>query len=102
MLEVNYTPSFTTDTPLDKTIKLNLIRDTIELMNITSKARKKIQTENKEILMKRMLSGKKQKLTQEEKDLLLKDAQSKRDKWEDKHLGGFEKIYPIKGSEKYN
>lgn len=86
---MNYTPSFTTDTPLDKTIKLNLIRDTIELMNITSKARKKIQTENKEILMKRMLSGKKQKLTQEEKDLLLKDAQAKRDKWEDKHLGGF-------------
>lgn len=29
VLEVNYTPSFTTDTPLDKTIKLNLIRDTI-------------------------------------------------------------------------
>ena len=71
-------------------------------MNITSKARKKIQAEGKETLMKRMLSGKKQKLTQEEKDALIKDAQAKRDKWENKHLGGFEKIYPAEGSEKYD
>lgn len=34
LLEVNHTPSFTTDTPLDKTIKKNLIVDTLTLMNI--------------------------------------------------------------------
>ena len=52
--------------------------------------------------MKRMLSGKKQKLTQQEKDQLVKDAQAKRDKWEDKHLGGFEKIYPAIRYQKYD
>lgn len=34
LLEVNHTPSFSTDTPLDKTIKKGLIRDTLLLMDI--------------------------------------------------------------------
>ena len=40
LLEVNHTPSFTTDTPLDEFIKKNLISDSLILMNInpTSKA----------------------------------------------------------------
>lgn len=36
-----------------------------------------------------MLSGKRQKLTAEEREQLVADAQKKRDRWEDKHLGGF-------------
>lgn len=39
ILEVNYTPSFTTDTPLDTLIKENLIKDTLILMNITNKVK---------------------------------------------------------------
>ena len=35
LLEVNHTPSFTTDTPLDHKIKYNLIKDTLTLMNVT-------------------------------------------------------------------
>lgn len=40
LLEVNHTPSFTTDTPLDHKIKFNLIKDTLKLMNIN------VQTKN--------------------------------------------------------
>jgi tubulin polyglutamylase TTLL6/13 len=36
LLEVNHTPSFVTDTPLDEAIKGSLIRDTLQLMNITT------------------------------------------------------------------
>jgi tubulin polyglutamylase TTLL6/13 len=39
VLEVNYTPSFTTDTPLDLEIKKNLIHDALVLMNMTTKAK---------------------------------------------------------------
>lgn len=39
LLEVNHTPSFTTDTPLDSLIKRNLIYDTLKLMNVTVKNR---------------------------------------------------------------
>lgn len=35
LLEINYTPSFTTDTPLDRFIKKNLITDTLNLVNAT-------------------------------------------------------------------
>lgn len=34
LLEINYTPSFTADTPLDKYIKKNLVIDSLNLMNI--------------------------------------------------------------------
>ena len=34
LLEINYTPSFSTDTPLDLNIKKNLIKDTIVLMQL--------------------------------------------------------------------
>ena len=34
LLEVNHTPSFTTDTPLDHKIKFNLIKDSLKLMNV--------------------------------------------------------------------
>jgi tubulin polyglutamylase TTLL6/13 len=35
LLEINYTPSFTADTPLDRYIKKSLITDTLNLVNAT-------------------------------------------------------------------
>lgn len=35
LIEVNYTPSFTADTPLDRYIKKKLIDDTLVLVNVT-------------------------------------------------------------------
>lgn len=40
LLEVNHTPSFTTDTPLDYQIKRNLILDTLILINMKWKTKK--------------------------------------------------------------
>lgn len=42
VLEVNHTPSFSTDTPLDYTIKFNLIKDTLLLLNINEQTKKKL------------------------------------------------------------
>lgn len=42
LLEVNHTPSFTTDTPLDSFIKKNLIKDAISIMNINVKTKNEI------------------------------------------------------------
>lgn len=39
LIEINHTPSFTADTPLDELIKSNLIRDTVILMNVTAESR---------------------------------------------------------------
>jgi tubulin polyglutamylase TTLL6/13 len=42
LLEVNHTPSFTTDTPLDHKIKKGLIKDTLVLMNINLKKKNEL------------------------------------------------------------
>lgn len=36
LLEVNHTPSFSTDTPLDRKIKKAIVSDTIRLLNLSS------------------------------------------------------------------
>ena len=40
VLEVNHTPSFATETPLDHHIKHSLIKDTLNLLNINLDTRK--------------------------------------------------------------
>ena len=42
LLEVNHSPSFTTDSPLDFYIKSNLIQDTLVLMNVNPVERMRI------------------------------------------------------------
>lgn len=41
LLEVNHTPSFATETPLDQKVKFGLVRDTIRLMRCDSLELKK-------------------------------------------------------------
>ena len=41
ILEVNHSPSFSTDTPLDFKIKKNLITDTIRLLNLSFSKKQK-------------------------------------------------------------
>lgn len=65
LLEINHTPSFSIDTPLDELIKSNLIRDTLLLMNITQKARNQTISDAKEIHQRRVFTGKTNKLTPE-------------------------------------
>lgn len=42
VIEVNHTPSFATDTPLDYKIKYSLIKDTLLLLNINEKTKKQL------------------------------------------------------------
>lgn len=65
LLEVNHTPSFTTDTPLDKSIKKGLIRDALLLLNISGKNKVRIKNQMKMEFQKRVVEGKKEKLTPE-------------------------------------
>jgi len=75
LLEVNHTPSFTTDTPLDSHIKKCLIRDTLRLMNVNTKTKYDIQFARKELQQQRVLTGKKVRLTPELKNELMLKAQ---------------------------
>ena len=70
LLEINYTPSFTTDTPLDRYIKKNLIADTLNLVNATDKWKKEMKVKRDKEIQERMLSGKRKKYTPEERQAL--------------------------------
>jgi tubulin polyglutamylase TTLL6/13 len=95
LIEVNHTPSFTTDTPLDRQIKKNAIRDAIKLMNITMDHKNKIKNKKKAELQQRVLTGKKVKLTPEERQANWEQAQKERDIYEAQNCGCYEKIFPI-------
>jgi tubulin polyglutamylase TTLL6/13 len=101
VLEVNHTPSFTTDSPLDWKIKKKVIRDALVLMNVTARARKQFLVKQKEMVMKRALTGRLERETKEERNLKIALAKEKRDKWESKHFQGFRKVFPLDNEEKY-
>lgn len=42
LLEVNHTPSFTTDTPFDYELKYNVVKDTITLLNFSESDKQKL------------------------------------------------------------
>jgi tubulin polyglutamylase TTLL6/13 len=60
LLEVNHTPSFTTDTPLDHKIKFNLIKDTLKLMNVNVQTKNDLFNRTKDLNMERLMTGKRQ------------------------------------------
>ena len=94
-MEVNHTPSFKTDTPLDIHIKRSLLEDTIRIMNINVQNKNDILSERKESMQKRVLTGKKVKWSAEEKSAMRLKAIAIRDEYENSHLGDYFKIYPI-------
>lgn len=58
LLEVNHSPSFSTDSPLDYKIKNELIRDTIKLLGLSTKRKNFYKQQMQEDIEKRMLTGK--------------------------------------------
>jgi len=95
LLEVNHTPSFSADTPLDKVMKRAVIRDALQIMNISANNRIRYKNQKKIELQQRVLTGKKTRITLEERQAMSEKAQQERDVWEAKNCGSYEKIYPF-------
>ncbi|KAK3235051.1 hypothetical protein CYMTET_54723 [Cymbomonas tetramitiformis] len=98
LIEVNHSPSFTVDTPLDLAIKEELISDTIELVGIDPRVIKKLKAEERECSRNRLFGNSKgfEKVppTDEELSTMREAVLKQREKYEDKHLGGYTRIYP--------
>ena len=63
LLQVNLSPSFHTDSPLDKDIKDNLLFDALKLMNWTMASKQRCMEEQKKLLEERLLQRQKAKLS---------------------------------------
>lgn len=100
LLEVNHSPSFTTDSPLDLKIKFDLISETFTLLNIRPENRSIYTNKQKKEIFERSVS----KSLPKNKDKKMNEfinAQEKRNKWEQKHLGNFVKIFENGNLDKY-
>ena len=98
LIEVNHSPSFTTDTPLDYNIKYDLILDTLNIV--------KDDAIYDEVKADRPKSGALYTKTsysviKEDRRLLSQELYLLRNKHEEENLGNFTKIYPIEETAHY-
>lgn len=102
VLEVNHSPSFTTDSRLDREVKDALLFDTLTLINLRACDKKKVIEEDKRKVKERLLQ---RNLPKEARREQLETSQAawleQVEKYEDNHLGGYQRIYPQGKEDKY-
>ena len=65
-------------------------------MNVNVHNKTEMIDKCKEISKERLLTGKRQIFEGKEREIAIENAQKNRDQYEDKHLGGFTRIFPLK------
>jgi len=101
LIEVNHSPSFTTDSDLDLQIKGSLVTDVLHLVKISPALIKKAKAEEKKKLEARLYSNKKVNHSQysaEELAAMREKTLRMREKYEERHSGGFSRIYPARNA----
>lgn len=94
VLEVNHSPSFTTDSQLDRELKDNLVLDTLGLLNFSASDRKRCQEEERKRVQDRLLKTKSRDSRKQELDELLETTTQQMIKFELEHCAGYTRIYP--------
>ena len=94
LIEVNHAPSFATESMFDQNLKQKLVQDTFVLLNLSNKKKNTYFNNQRIQFQKRILTGKAQKLTQEEKEQKRKEHDEKRNRIESKISGGYKLVYP--------
>ncbi|XP_040824400.1 tubulin polyglutamylase TTLL13P-like [Ochotona curzoniae] len=102
LLEVNHSPSFTTDSRLDREVKDALLCDAMTLVNLRGCDKKKVIEEDKRRVKERLFQC--HPLPREPRREHIESSHSAmldQQRYEDSHLGGYRRIYPGPDTEKY-
>ncbi|KAG7219819.1 hypothetical protein INR49_005841 [Caranx melampygus] len=102
VLEVNHSPSFTTDSRLDREVKDALLYDTLVLINLGACDRRKITKEERRRVKDRLQQHRSREARSEELRQCQAATVEQMERYEAKHLGGFKRIYPREEGEKYD
>ena len=94
LLEVNQSPSFSTDSPLDYKIKKTVLGDAFTMLNIDHDRRAECELLQKEEMEKRILTGKTSKINPEDRDRIRGQRMKERIEFEKERTGGYELIFP--------
>lgn len=96
VIEVNHAPSMATDSYFDKAIKMQLVEDTLRLLNLSHKRKQEyIKTERANFQLRTRTGKAVYKLTPEQKEEKRKAIDEERNEIEQDLLGGYELIYPL-------
>uniref|UniRef100_A0A8C6Y6J1 Tubulin tyrosine ligase like 13 n=1 Tax=Naja naja TaxID=35670 RepID=A0A8C6Y6J1_NAJNA len=104
LLEVNHSPSFTTDSRLDREVKDALLCDAINLINLRACDKKKVLEEDKRRVKERLLQPHQQPREARREQMESSHAAwlAQAEKYENSHLGHYRRIFPSHGTEKYS
>ncbi|XP_076980326.1 tubulin polyglutamylase TTLL13 isoform X3 [Tamandua tetradactyla] len=102
LLEVNHSPSFTTDSRLDREVKDALLCDAMNLVNLRGCDKRKVIEEDKRRVKERLfLCHQQPREARREQIESSHAAILDQERYEDSHLGGYRRIYPGPDTEKY-
>nr|XP_055133179.1 tubulin polyglutamylase TTLL13 isoform X2 [Symphalangus syndactylus] len=102
LLEVNHSPSFTTDSRLDQEVKDALLCDAMTLVNLRGCDKRKVMEEDKRRVKERLFQCHQQpRESRKEKTESSHVAMLDQEQYEDSHLGKYRRIYPGPDTEKY-
>uniref|UniRef100_A0A8D2EGE9 Uncharacterized protein n=2 Tax=Theropithecus gelada TaxID=9565 RepID=A0A8D2EGE9_THEGE len=102
LLEVNHSPSFTTDSCLDQEVKDALLCDAITLVNLRGCDKRKVMEEDKRRIKERLFQCYQHpRESRKEKTESSHVAMLDQERYEDSHLGKYRRIYPGPDTEKY-
>ncbi|KAK0150859.1 Tubulin polyglutamylase ttll6 [Merluccius polli] len=98
---VNHSPSFTTDSALDREVKDRLLYDTLVLVNLTACDRRRAEQNQRRQIKARLQRGQYKEGSEEQAE---EDMQREQRvlRYEDSHLGAYRRIFPREGGEKYD
>lgn len=102
ILEVNHSPSFHTNEPIDLEVKDALIRDAFNMLHISTNDKKRVLEEDKKRVKNRLLKNIKIHSKEQLKTGIDDSVQNKPPKemwtdqirWEETHMGGYRRIMP--------
>lgn len=102
LIEVNQSPSFATDSPLDYEVKKAVVKDSLSLLNVSQVKRESYLKTRNDQAAARMATGKTFKMGAEERQALREEKLQERWLFERMKLNegsGYELIYPPKEEE---
>ena len=102
LIEVNQSPSFATDSPLDYEVKKSVLKDCFNLLNVSQQRRETWLKNRNDQAAERMATGKTHKMSAEEREALREERLQERFIYERMKLNegsGYELIYPPLGDE---
>ena len=103
LIEVNQSPSFATDSPLDYQVKKGVLKDAFNLLNVDQEKREKYLSQRDQKAAERMLTGKTVKFTGQERQTQKQEKIEERILFERMQLNagsGYELIHPVLDEEK--